>query len=66
VERRGLTVPVAELAADAGGLPAGGDALLEPPHLPQGIAEVTQRRGFAALVACGGRRGVPAGRAKGR
>jgi len=37
VERGALTVPVAELAADAGGLPAGGDPSSNRPTFPRAL-----------------------------
>ena len=44
-------MPVAELGEEGGGLLVGGDGLVEPPHLLQGVAEVVQRHGFAVPVA---------------
>src|SRR6266571_9054978 len=50
-ERDAFAVPVAGLAVDGGGVLAGGDRLVEPPHLAQGGAEVVQRHALAAPVA---------------
>ncbi|MEV5517238.1 hypothetical protein AB0L50_30750 [Streptomyces flaveolus] len=40
-------MPVTELAEDPSSLREDIDRLLEPPHLPQGAAEIGKRRAFS-------------------
>src|ERR1035441_1025212 len=51
LQRDALAVLVAGLPEDGGGVLVGGDRLVEPPHLPQGNAEVVQGRALAVPVA---------------